>query len=57
MQLPTKDSLPIQTVERPGFTALLKAFDSRYRIPSRKYFSQTALPSLYSTTKEKLLVS
>jgi len=32
----------------------LKAFDSRYQIPSRKYFSQTALPSLYSTTKEKV---
>ena len=49
-----KDSLPIQTVERLGFTALLKEFDSRYQIPSRKYFSQTALPSLYSTTKEKV---
>ena len=25
-----KDSLPIQTVERPGFSAMLKVFDSRY---------------------------
>ena len=49
-----KDSLPIQTVERTEFTALLKAFDSCYQIPSRKHFSQTALPSLYSTTKEKV---
>ena len=32
---------------------MLKIFDSRFKILSHKYFSQTALPSLYSTTKEK----
>ena len=49
-----KDSLPIHTVERTGFKAMLRAFDSRYEIPSRNYFSRTALPSLYSSTKEKV---
>ena len=32
-----KDSLPIHTVERTGFKAMLRAFDSRYEIPSRNY--------------------
>ena len=49
-----KDSLPIHTVERSGFKAMLKAFDTRYDIPSRNYFLRTALPSLYSTTKERV---
>ena len=31
-----------------------KAFDTRYDIPSRNYFLRTALPSLYSTTKERV---
>ena len=45
-----KDSLPTHTVEQTGFTAMLKAFDPRY-IPSRNYFSRTALPTLYASTK------
>ena len=31
---------------------LLKSFDLKYEVPSRKYFSQTALPALYATTQE-----
>ena len=50
----TKDSLPIHSVERTGFKAMLKTFDPRYQIPSRNYFSRTALPSLYCSTKERV---
>ena len=50
-----KDSLPIHTIERTGFKAMLKAFDLRYEIPSRDYFSRTALPSHYSSTKERVI--
>ena len=50
----TKDSLPIHSIERTGFKAMLIAFDSRYQIPSRNYFSRTALPSLYCSTKERV---
>ena len=49
-----KDSLPIHIVERTGFKAMLKAFDPRYQIPGRNYFSRTALPSLYTSTKERV---
>lgn len=44
----TKDMLPIYTVEKPGFKQLLTKFDSRYQLPSRNYFSRTAIPGLYT---------
>lgn len=43
-----KDMMPIYSVEKPGFKKMLETFDSRYEIPSRKYFTNTAIPSLYS---------
>ena len=43
-----RDCLPIYTVEKPGFKKLLGTFDARYEIPSRTYFSRTALPALYA---------
>ena len=46
-----KDSLPIYSVEKPGFKRLLQTFDSRYEIPSRSYFSKTAIPNLYASTR------
>ena len=50
-----KDAVPIRTVEKSGFKKLVKKFDSRYELPSRKYFSQRALPNLYTSVKEKLM--
>ena len=49
-----KDSLPIHIIEHTGFKAMLKAFDPRYQIPGRNYFSRIALPSLYTSTKERV---
>jgi len=49
-----KDGLPIYTVEKPGFRNLLKSFDPRYNVPSRKYFSEVAIPTLYSAERSKL---
>ena len=49
-----KDSMPFTTVEKPGFTRMLKVFDHCYEPPSRKYFSKTAVPRLYNITKEKV---
>ena len=49
-----KDGHPVYTVERPGFKKLLKTFDKQYTLPSRKYFSQTSLPKLYTSIKEKV---
>ena len=47
-----KDMLPIYTVEKPGFRKMLTHFDARYEIPSRKYFSQTAIPALFNTVHD-----
>ena len=35
------DCQPFSIVEDVGFTHLLKALDSRYSLPSRKYFTET----------------
>ena len=48
-----KDVMPIYSVEKPGFRELLKAFDPQYELPSRKYFSNSAIPSLYTQTVKK----
>ena len=50
-----KDMLPIYTVEKTGFQRMLKCFDSQYQLPSRKYFSATAIPKLYNEVKERVV--
>ena len=49
-----KDMLPMYTVEKKGFAHLLKTLDPKYELPSRKYFSQTALPALYVETQDSV---
>ncbi|XP_039515830.1 E3 SUMO-protein ligase ZBED1 [Pimephales promelas] len=49
-----KDMIPIKTVENEGFKRMLKVVDPRYEIPSRKYFSATAIPRLYSECRNKM---
>ena len=49
-----KDMLPLYTVEKEGFQKLVKTFDSQYQLPTRKYFSGTAIPALYATIREKV---
>ncbi|XP_051805338.1 E3 SUMO-protein ligase ZBED1-like isoform X1 [Acanthochromis polyacanthus] len=49
-----KDMAPIATVERTGFKRLMNTADKRYAIPSRKYFSQTVLPNMFKTEREKV---
>ena len=50
-----KEMVPISTVEKPGFTNMLRKLDPKYKVPSRKYFTKTALPSLYTETRDKLV--
>ena len=47
-------SASIYAVEKPGFKKLVEAFDSRYEIPSRSYFSRTALPALYAKVRDNV---
>lgn len=49
-----KDMIPIYTVEKPSFKRLLQTLDPRYKMPSRKYFSEQVLPKMYSDVREKV---
>ena len=50
-----KEMIPINTVEKPGFCSMVRSEEAgpRYE-PSRKYFSKTALPSLYAEIHERV---
>ena len=52
-----KDIMPIHTVEKEEFKALLKQLELKqlelkYEMLHQKYFSKTALPALYAKTQE-----
>ena len=49
-----KDMMPVYSVEKPGFRQMLAQFDRRYELPSRKYFSQVAIPALYAKVRDKV---
>ncbi len=50
-----KDMMPLYSVEKDGFRRLIQVLDSRYELPGRKYFSQVAIPQLYSRTRDSVL--
>uniref|UniRef100_A0A1X7TB10 BED-type domain-containing protein n=1 Tax=Amphimedon queenslandica TaxID=400682 RepID=A0A1X7TB10_AMPQE len=43
-----KDGVPLSTVERPGFKHMIHKLNPKYDLPSRKYFSNEAIPRLYT---------
>ena len=49
-----KDCQAMHVIEKPGFKKMVNTFDKRYTLPSRKYFSRTALPKMYASLKEKV---
>lgn len=49
-----KDLRPLQTVEGIGFNKMIKVLDPRYELPSRKFFSQSAIPRMYVECREKI---
>ncbi|KAM3871381.1 E3 SUMO-protein ligase ZBED1-like [Diretmus argenteus] len=46
-----KDLRPYNVVENEGFGYMLKTLEPRYVIPSRRYFTDNAVPKLYRATK------
>ena len=44
--------VPIYTVEKSGFKQLVGTLDKQYELPSRKYSTKTAIPTLYNTTTD-----
>ena len=49
--------MPFNIVEQPGFKKLVSKLDERYQVPSRKYFTKTAIPALYIDTRGKIAES
>ena len=47
-----RDMMPIYSADKPGFRRMLEQFDPRYTLPTHKYFSNEAIPSLYVRTRE-----
>ncbi|XP_048857122.1 E3 SUMO-protein ligase ZBED1-like isoform X2 [Brienomyrus brachyistius] len=52
-----KDLRPYCVVENEGFRSMLQVLEPRYSVPSRRYFSDTAIPALYRETKAQILES
>ena len=48
------DMQPFYTVEKPGFKQMVMS-DPKYSLPSRKYFSDTEIPRLYSELKDNVV--
>ena len=49
-----KEMIAINTVEKPGFRSMVRKLDPRYEVPSRKYLTKIALPSLYAEIRERV---
>ncbi|XP_073344944.1 E3 SUMO-protein ligase ZBED1-like [Pagrus major] len=46
--------VPFQTVERSGFVGMISTLDSRYVVPSRKYFSEVEIPKLHGEVRDQV---
>ena len=49
-----RDAMPIYTVEKDGFRAMVEALNPRYQLPHKDYFSRTAILELYEKTREQI---
>ena len=52
-----KEMMPIRIVERLGFREMLKKLKPQYELPSRKYFTKTTIPSLYTKMYDNITAS
>ena len=48
------DFQPFSVVEDEGFKLVLNVMDQRYKLPSRKHFSEKIIPRMYEETREKV---
>ena len=46
--------LPIATVDKPGFRAMLHKFNPRYQLPSHNHFTKVCIPNLVSETRSMI---
>ncbi|KAJ8348869.1 hypothetical protein SKAU_G00274580 [Synaphobranchus kaupii] len=50
-----KEMMAFHTVEKPSFKEMLSTFDKQYELPTRKYFSKTAMPKMYLEMRAKVM--
>lgn len=50
------DDQPLSVVANEGFRGLLEYLEPRYVLPSRHYFTDTALPALHQKLCDQLLI-
>ena len=48
------DFQPFSIIEDEGFKLLLNVMDQRYKVPSRKYFSERIIPKMYKDVHRKV---
>ena len=48
------DGRPLSTVERPKFVKMLKVFDNRFTLPSRRTITETNIPDMYMRLRCKI---
>ena len=49
--------MPIRIVERPRFREMLTKLEPWYELPSHKYFTKMAIPSVYTKTHDNTAAS
>ena len=48
------DVMPMYTIDKPGFCAMVEAPNPRYQLPHKDYFNRIAIPSMYEKTREQI---
>ncbi|KAK0138902.1 Zinc finger BED domain-containing protein 4 [Merluccius polli] len=46
-----EEMVPFSMVEKSAFKSMLNKFDKQYECPGKTYFSETAVPKMYTTVK------
>lgn len=49
-----KDMVSFRTVDKKAFRDMLATFDCQYQLPTRNYFSETAVPNAYQNIRSEL---
>ena len=49
-----KNMLPLSTVDKPGFRAMIHQFNPRCQLPTRKHFTKVAIPVLINDVQSKI---
>ena len=49
-----RDMLPLSTVDKPGFRAMIHQFNPHYQLPTHKHFTKVAIPALVNDVKSKI---